>query len=170
MSVWRRRASGLPDHQERQPHLLTAQLSATLRRRLITSCRSSGGAIGDGAAAASAAAIGDGAAAGGSEPAKLTATGRWAGRRKRPAVDFAQRTSVTIHAGVTMATESAPTGVVISRGRNQPSAARASRPAAMISAYSPSRGTYMDDSWPPAPLWGFPLTPKILKPVRCQSV
>jgi hypothetical protein len=102
----------LPDHQERQPHLLTAQLSATLRRRLITSCRSSGGAIGDGAAAASAAvigdgaaaasaaaigdgaaaasaaAIGDGAAAGGSEPAKLTATGRWAGRRKRPAVDF----------------------------------------------------------------------------------
>ena len=46
------------------------------------------GAIGDGAAAASTAAIGDGAAAGGSEPAKLTATGRWAGRRKRPAVDF----------------------------------------------------------------------------------
>ena len=42
---------------------------------------------------------GDGAAAGGSEPAKLTATGRRAGRRKRPAVDFAQRTSVTIHAG-----------------------------------------------------------------------
>ena len=122
----------MPDHQERQPHLLTAQLSATLRRRLITSCRSSGGAIGDGAAAASAAVIGDGAAAGGSEPAKLTATGRWAGRRKRPAVDFAQRTSVTIHAGVTMATESAPTGVVISRGRNQPSAARAPRPAAVI--------------------------------------
>jgi hypothetical protein len=109
----------LPDHQERQPHLLAAQLSATLRRRLITSCRSSGGAIGDGAAvasaavigdgaaaasaaaigdgaaAASAAAIGDGAAAGGSEPAKLTATRRRAGRRKRPAVDFAQRTSVT---------------------------------------------------------------------------
>ena len=136
----------MPDHQERQPHLLTAQLSATLRRRLITSCRSSGGAIGDGAAAASAtaigdgaaaastaaigdgaaaasaaaigdgaaaasaAAIGDGAAAGGSEPAKLTATGRRAGRRKRPAVDFAQRTSVTIHAGVTVATESAAAG------------------------------------------------------------
>ena len=86
--MWWWRASGSPEHPERQPSRSTAQLSAILRPRLTTSQRSS---IGDGAAAADIgdgaveaaigdgaveAAIGDGAAADGEggELAKLTTT------------------------------------------------------------------------------------------------